>query len=78
MAHVVIWGIMPVRVRGARNQLQLNKGHYIGWWCSSSRNSYILVVFVATCLWWPLACGGHLLVKYVIVSGEIGVTSEQF
>jgi hypothetical protein len=35
--------IIPVRVRGARNQLQLNKGHYVGWWCSSSSNSHILV-----------------------------------
>ena len=48
--------IIPVRVRGTRNQLQLNKGHYVGWWCSSSRNSHILVVFVATRLGWPLAC----------------------
>jgi hypothetical protein len=39
MAYVVLWAIIPVLARGARNQLQLSKGHYIGWWCSSSSNS---------------------------------------
>jgi hypothetical protein len=39
MAYVVLWAIIPVLARGARNQLQLSKGHYIGWWCSSSSNN---------------------------------------
>ena len=37
VVYVVIWGIMPVRVRGTRNQLQLNTGHYKGQGCNSSR-----------------------------------------
>jgi hypothetical protein len=31
VAYVVLWAIILVRARGTRNQLQLNKGHYIGW-----------------------------------------------
>jgi hypothetical protein len=48
--------IIPVRARGARNQLQLSKGHYIGWWCSSSSNSQILVFWCVTRLCSSLAC----------------------
>ena len=56
VGYVAIWGIMPVRARGTRNQLQLNKGHYIGWWCSSSSNSQILVFCCVTRLGASLAC----------------------
>jgi hypothetical protein len=58
--------IIPVRARGARNQLQLSKGHYIGWWCSSSSNSQILVFWCVTRLGPSLACVRHSHVKYVI------------
>jgi hypothetical protein len=36
MADVRRSDIIPVRARGARNQLQLNKGHYVGWHYSSA------------------------------------------
>jgi hypothetical protein len=38
-AYVLLWAIIPIRARGARNQLRSNKGYYVGWWCSSSSNS---------------------------------------
>jgi hypothetical protein len=49
MAYVVLWAIIPIRARGARNQLQLNKGYYVGWQYSSRSNSQFLV------FWWRLA-----------------------
>ena len=41
---------MPVRARGMRIQLQLNKGHYVGWWCSSCSNSQFIGVLVGDSL----------------------------
>jgi hypothetical protein len=48
--------VIPVRARGARNQLRSNKGYYIGWWCSSSSNSQIFVFSCLTRLCASLAC----------------------
>ena len=46
---------MPVLVRGTRNQLQLIKGYYIGWWYCSSSNNQILVFWCVTRLGVSLA-----------------------
>jgi hypothetical protein len=53
--YVALWDIMPVRARGARNQLQLNKGHYIGW-CSCSCSNCQILAFS-----WLTRLGGSLV-----------------
>jgi hypothetical protein len=73
---------MPVRARGARNQLQLNKGHYVGWWCSSSSNSHILVFWCATRLCAPLVFEIRYNIKVIFyteqdIHGWVRVESKQ-